>query len=303
MTFLLHKMTNEKKRFYKYLSVSEEAKRWGLYVAGAGHIKVGKNVEYPLVDDPSHHYFHYSLGRRLFDYQILYITRGDGIFETEVTGVRKVSAGDIFILFPGIWHRFAPDPSTGWDEYWVEFNGDFVRQYRTREFLNPDRPIYNVGIQEEIVDNFDKIINLIKEGKPGFQFIASGNLIQILGLLFALQKYHPFEGKIIENQIKQAKFLIQENMANTLHQGEIANEIGIGYSLFRKKFKEYTGVSPTQYQIQLRTNKAKDLLIRSNLGLKEIAHNLGFTSTYYFCRLFKKKTSFTPSDYREKNKR
>ncbi|HAZ04287.1 MAG: hypothetical protein A2W90_23090 [Bacteroidetes bacterium GWF2_42_66] len=71
----------------------------------------------------------------------------------------------------------------------------------------------------------------------------------------------------------------------------------------RKKFKEYTGVSPAQYQIQLRINKAKDLLITTNQSFKELAHELGFESTDYFFRLFRQKTGFTPSEFREKNRR
>lgn len=303
MTLLLHKMTSHDKRFYKYLTVDEEVKRWGIYLTGAGHVKVEKHTEYPLTDDPSHHYFHWSTGRRLSEYQILYITKGKGVFESEVTGIKKIYAGDIFILFPNIWHRFTPDNATGWDEYWVEFSGDLIKHYRTKDFLNPKNPVVTVGIQEEIAENYMKIIKLIKDEKPGFQYIASGNLIQILGQMFALKKYHSFEGKIIETQIRQAKLMILENMHTAISQEEIARSIGIGYSLYRKKFKEYTGVSPAQYKIHLRVNKAKDLLITSNQPLKEIAHNLGFESSDYFYRLFKQKTGFTPSDFREKNKR
>jgi len=303
MTLLLHNMTWADKKFYKYVSVSEEDKRWGLYLTGAGHIKVGDHTEYPLIDDPSHHYFHWSIGRRLSEYQILYITQGKGFFESEVTGSLKIDAGDIFILFPNIWHRFKPDETSGWDEYWVEFDGELLQHFLTREFLNPENPVITVGIQEDIARNYIQIIDLLKEEKPGFQNIASGNILQLLGQIFASKKYHPFEGKAIENQIRQAKLIILENLHRSISQEEIARSVGMGYSLFRKKFKEYTGVSPAQYQIGLRINKAKDLLIASGQPLKEIAHSLGFETFDYFCRLFKQKTGFTPSDFREKNKR
>jgi transcriptional regulator GlxA family with amidase domain len=92
-------------------------------------------------------------------------------------------------------------------------------------------------------------------------------------------------------------------MHTSVLQEEIAMSVGLGYSVFRKKFKEYTGVSPAQYQINLRINKAKDLLVTSKQSLKEIANDLGFESADYFYRLFKKKTGYTPSDYREKNDR
>lgn len=296
-------MTYPDKRFYKYLTIGEEDKRWGIYLTGAGHIKVDQDIEYPLVDDPSHHYFHWSIGRRLSEYQIIYITKGEGTFESEITGSRKIYAGDIFFLFPNVWHRFKPTRSTGWNESWVEFNGDLIKHFREKEFLNSENPVMTIGIQNDIAENYLKIDNLFKEEKPGFQYIASGILLQILGQLFATIKYHQFEGKKIEDKIKQAKLMIFENMHQTISQEEIAQSIGMGYSLYRKKFKEYTGVSPAQYQIQMRINKAKDMLITTNQPLKEIAHTLGFESPDYFFRLFKQKTGFTPSDFREKNKR
>jgi len=296
-------MTSVDKKFYKYLTIGEEDKRWGMYLTGAGHVVVDKQTEYPLVGDPSHHYFHWSTGRRLSDYQVLYITKGKGVFESEIAGMRKINAGDIFILFPGIWHRFKPDSDSGWDEYWVEFNGDLINHYRSKEFLNPESPVITVGIQEDIARNYLQVINLLKEEKPGFQYIASGNIVQILGQIFASKKYHPFEGKAIENQIRQAKLMILENQHLPVTQEKIAESVGMGYSLFRKKFKEYTGVSPAQYHIQLRINKAKDLLITTNHSFKELAHELGFESTDYFFRLFRQKTGFTPSEFREKNRR
>jgi AraC-like DNA-binding protein len=301
MAELLNKMTYQKERFYKYLTIGEDDKRWGIYLTGAGHIRVEKNTKYPLVDDPSHHYFNWATGRRLSEYQILFITKGQGVFESELTGFRKVNAGDVFILFPDVWHRFKPDITTGWDEFWVEFDGEIIKHYRSMEFLNPKNPVMQVGLQEEIAENYLRIIKLIKDEKPGFQYIASGILIQILGQLFASKKYHLFEGKIIENKIRQAKLIMMEKFNIPISQEDIAKNIGMGYSLYRKKFKEYTGVSPTQYQIQLKINKAKDLLITSNQPLKEIAYSLGFEFPDYFYRLFKQKTGITPSEFREKN--
>ena len=277
------------KKFYKYISIGEEDKRWGIYLTGAGHIHIEKQTEYPLADDPSHHYFHWSTGRRLSEYQILFITKGSGVFESEISGHRKINSGDLFVLFPKIWHRFKPDRGIGWDEYWLEFDGDLIEHFRNKEFLNPENPVITIGLNEDIAENYMKIIKLIKDEKPGFQYIASGILIQILGQLFASKKYQPFEGKIIENKIRQAKLMILENIHTSISQEDIAKNIGIGYSLYRKKFKEYTGISPAQYHINLKTNKAKDLLITSNQTLKEISHTLGFESSDYFFKLFKKK--------------
>jgi len=293
-------MANTYTRFYKYLTITGENRKWGLYLTGSGHVKVPENTEYPLHDEPSHHYFHWSKGRRLSNYQILYITKGRGVFESEVSELRKVVAGDVFILFPGVWHRFKTDLSTGWDEYWVEFNGDILEHYRANTYLDPENPVIRVGVQEDIIQNFMSIIDMIRDERPGYQYLVSGNLMHILGQIFGSVKYQPFKGKLIEEQIHQAKLRIAENLSQTISQEVLANEIGLGYSLYRKKFKEYTGVSPAQYQIQMRIQKAKTLLIETRQSLQEIALNLGFESANYFYRIFKQKTGMTPSEFRDK---
>ena len=294
-------MTAAHKRFFTYLTTSEEEKKWGLYVTGAGHIEVPKHVIYPFITDPEHHYFHYAMGRRLTDYQILYITKGKGIFESEVSGVRKVKAGDVFVLFPNVWHRFKPDEHTGWDEYWVECNGDVIKKMQLNQYLQPENPVLAIGIDNAIVGSYLKIINLVKEEKPGFQYILSGVVLQLLGQLIATVKYQPFIGKALEEKIQLAKLKMLESIGKPMSQEAIADAIGLGYSLYRKKFKEYTGISPDQYSIQLRIKEAKDLLITTDMSIKEIAYALSFNNVDYFFRLFKQKTGYTLSEYRKKN--
>jgi AraC-like DNA-binding protein len=74
--------------------------------------------------------------------------------------------------------------------------------------------------------------------------------------------------------------------------------MGISYSTFRRDFKRQTGLSPLQYHLLLKIEKAKELLINTELKAKEIAYKLGFDSDYYFCRLFKQKTGISPAQFR-----
>lgn len=82
--------------------------------------------------------------------------------------------------------------------------------------------------------------------------------------------------------------------------GEIADRIGFSEAHFRKRFKEKFGVSPIQYIIDFRLNIAKDLLASTNLSMGEIAEKCGFTSAYYFSRIFKEKVGVPPLSYRKR---
>lgn len=71
-------------------------------------------------------------------------------------------------------------------------------------------------------------------------------------------------------------------------------------SRFIHLFTKYVGKTPVQYITELKINYAKTLLTKTNFSLLEISNILNYSSLSHFITLFKKKTSFTPSEYRKK---
>ena len=100
-----------------------------------------------------------------------------------------------------------------------------------------------------------------------------------------------------ESLVERAKFLMQENVYGAMSVDEIGEKLGSGQARFYESFKAYTGMTPYQYFIQLKINKAKEALNSSEHSVKEVAYSLGFEDPYYFSRLFKKKTGTAPSDW------
>jgi AraC-like DNA-binding protein len=96
--------------------------------------------------------------------------------------------------------------------------------------------------------------------------------------------------------------IILENINKEIDIHEIASNLGTSYSWFRKVFKEYTGFAPSQYFQELKLRKSKELLIESNLSVKEIAYHLNFSSYEYFLSFFKKRVGLTPLEYRNMGK-
>lgn len=103
--------------YYKYLPVSAEDEKWGLCVLNVGSSRINKSEPYPPEDHPAHHFFDWNKGRILNEYQIIYITKGEGLFESQSCMHKVVKEGTILLLFPGEWHRFKPNIQTGWDEF------------------------------------------------------------------------------------------------------------------------------------------------------------------------------------------
>jgi transcriptional regulator GlxA family with amidase domain len=80
---------------------------------------------------------------------------------------------------------------------------------------------------------------------------------------------------------------------------ELAAQHNVSYVWFRKAFKEVTGTSPGQYLLNLKLEKACQMLNETELTISEVAYLTGFVSEYHFSKIFKKKIKVSPSRYRE----
>ena len=89
---------------------------------------------------------------------------------------------------------------------------------------------------------------------------------------------------------------------NDLTNEFLAKKMGISEVYLRKLFLSNLGVTPKQYVLNLRIKAAQQLLISTSNSITEISEKCGFASVYHFCRIFKQKTSFTPSEYSAKNR-
>lgn len=290
-------MTN----YYKYLPLSQQDEDWGLHVLNAGYNRIAAGQEYPSAAHPGHHYFKWSNGRVLLEYQLVYITRGSGQFESEHSAQQKIQAGTIFMLFPGEWHRFKPDPATGWDEYWVGFEGSILKQLRDKKIFPLSEPVFHIGLHDNILALFENILKATETEKTGYQPYISGIVHHLLGQIHMLarQQNMPLDDHA-EEIINKAKILLRTGIDTDLSISEVAGELGVSYSWFRKVFKTYTGIAPGQYLQQLRIEQAKSLLLSRSRSVKSIAYDLNFTSAFHFSALFKAKTGLSPLQYQKK---
>ncbi|MFD1671303.1 helix-turn-helix domain-containing protein [Agrilactobacillus yilanensis] len=84
----------------------------------------------------------------------------------------------------------------------------------------------------------------------------------------------------------------------TLEVTAIANRFDITPEYLTYLFKTYEGVSTIKFIHNLKISKAKDLLLTTNMSVKQIGYYLGFKNIKYFMRLFKKEIGYTPTDFR-----
>lgn len=289
-------MKNEQLR---YLSINATDEDWGIVVTTIGYQFIPPQSPYPLSRHPEKYNFFPPNRRTLNEYQLIYITKGSGYFESASVKRQIVNEGSIIFLFPGEWHSYYPNPNTGWDEYWVGFRGPHIDKRVEKHFFNKEDSLFRIGHSATIVRLYEDILDLAKKEKTGYQQMISSMVLHILGAIYYKRKNIQFNNSYIEEKIIEARQLIKDNIEGTLSQEEIASKLGLGYSWFRRMFKEYTGVSPAQYQLQQKVLQAKELLTDTNLSISEIAYKLHFENTGQFSTFFKKKEGITPTLFRE----
>lgn len=286
--------------YYKYLPVSLDDVNWGLYVLNTGCTKIKGDNLYPNQYHPEKYNFSWSKGRILNEYQIIYITNGRGVFESESSGHYDIEAGTIIILFPGDRHRYRPDKKTGWVEHWIGIKGEFMDSLVARGYFKAQTPCFYIGFKEEVLNLFYYIIEHTKQEKAGYQPLIAGAASHLLGSFHYIQKQQHLPSGRNQMVVDQAKLIFRSKIDLDFSPEEAASELGMGYSMFRKVFKNYTGISPGQYFIQLKIERAKELLHDPNKTVKEVAYELRFTTCFYFSKIFKEKTGFTPTGYRQR---
>ena len=290
---------NEEGADFKYLITNERDRQFGLCVNTVGFQAIKAGNTYPPRNHPDEYYFTAQKGRVLHEYQLVYITKGKGSFCSGSNPLQEISKGQLLVLFPGEWHTYTPSTKTGWNEYYIGFEGEIVNSLVEKGFLSKERQVLDIGIKEDLVRLFRRALEIAEADRSGAQQYLSGITLHLIGAILSISQNKFYEG--MDNaarKIESAKIIMRENVNKEIDAEELANKLGISYSWFRKVFKEYTGYSPAKYFLELKLQKAKQLLVETSMSIKEICFELNYTSAEHFFTTFKKRTGYTPTEYR-----
>ena len=221
--------------FFRYIPVSEEAKRWGIYVTDLGFTKVRSGSAYPASEHPVSYQFDMISGRVLSEFQIVYITDGQGKFWSEISGAKSITAGDVFLIFPGIRHGYQPDRKTGWYEHWIGFSGDHADRLM-REFYDARRPVIQAGLNEDLSTLFLDVCDLTRHEGFGFRHVIAAKTIEIIARLHSLSHGEAIRSSENERMVHETCCLLNDSLSDHFDfEGHAAN-YEISYSSFRRFF-------------------------------------------------------------------
>lgn len=152
------------------------------------------------------------------------------------------------------------------------------------------------------VENIDLVMRDFVQMKNLFLF--ERNRAKVMSLFYNIIHTLSESAAISGNSIllPAIKFLENNYSLSALTNKILADKCNISEVHFRNLFTEQYGITPRQYIIDLRINKAKQLLTDGILKINAVSEKCGFSNPYHFSRLFKEKTGLTPTEYIKQNR-
>lgn len=295
--------------FFTYLPISENNMRWDLYLTGMGVATLAAGDAYPPKGHPRVYNFRWETGRTLPEYQILLITDGQGVFESTKCHETTVGAGDVILLFPGLWHRYRPLKGSRWKEYWLSWNGEQLYRLMKKGLLDPTRGVLSVKRPDEIITVFEKILRHLLKHPAKNTNVLSAYAMEVLTLAMdnvetkeipkdtalPTEYAHSVDDPIIFKALQ----MIWNHSYRHFRVSDLIQGLPVTRRTLERKFKQTLGYSIGTEVTRCRRERAKHLLTNTTLPIKHISFSVGFSGTDRMGKVFQHDLGMTPSQYRK----
>lgn len=218
----------------------------------------------------------------------------------------NITTGDAFVIYPGEENFYQADAEDPWTYMWIGFHGMQAEDIIGRIGFTRDMPVITCTNP----DSLEKHLNaLLQESE--FTYIGElrrmSELYAVLALLAEGHADHS-EDETNVNDINHRYVMTALNLligagGKQVLVADVAKTIGISRNYLDEIFKNEMGMSPKEFMMNYRMEKATALLTFSSNSISAIAEEVGYTDPMTFSKAFKKRKGLSPSEYRESRKK
>jgi AraC-like DNA-binding protein len=296
---------------FHYLPVNEETMTWGTYVTGLGRARIHPGERYPPHGHPVLYQFDWARGRTLPEFQMLLLTGGAGEFESEATGNVQFEGSALLFLFPGVWHRYRPDPRIGWEERWISYNGEMLHRLFDVALFGPrlafTTPRDPQGLAARLDDMLTAKRSKIVQHPAVLTFQALGMISDAVSERIkealdtgAVPRDAAAQTKQDDPIVQRALELIWTHSHYPMSVSDIARQLPVTRRTLDRRFVEATGHSVLDEINACRLSRAKRLLAETDLPVKTVARLAGFSSTERLRVTFVEREGTSPTIFRKR---
>ena len=216
---------------------------------------------------------------------------------------KKISKNE-FALIPSCTpHKYGSEILSPWSIYWLHFAGENAAQFAGTEVsitsIDPSEHSRNdrrPRLFEEIYQNL-----AMGYSTENLEY-ASSCLWYLLGAFKYLPQFERIRSVQQHDFVEKSILYMQEHLLDNVDLSDLAQHCGYSVSHYSMVFKRKTSRSPIDYFINLKIQKACQLLDFTDMRINEIAQSLSFDDQFYFSRVFRRIINLSPNDYRKNKK-
>lgn len=240
----------------------------------------------------------YAYGPICRSYHLIhFVIEGKGVLKID-DHLYELSAGDAFLIPAGKVSWYKADTHNPWKYAWISFLGASSSVYMDRLLsVSDERYILRHLQVEDYLNNITKIICI--SGPPISQFLMSNSILfKIMANLLEEIDYRESDSTV-HDTVDEIKFYLDMNYPKKIQISQVASMFGLHPNYMSRIFKDKYGMSPKQYLMDQKLKKASRLLVTTDHPVSLISGSLGFEDPLAFSKLFKKKYTISPTDYRK----
>ena len=265
--------------FYHYPIIGRES-RFPIYL-----ISIGQHDCQPLT----------KRGTEFGYPQLFYCTKGSGMLCSDGTET-EIKAGMGFFMPAEHPHHYYPLGDV-WDNHWI-IPGGYACELLLTE-MGLDRPkVFSLGSTARLDRIFAEMHDTLQHDSIYGNIRASGMLYDLL-IEFDRSMSHVGSSEKTNPAIRKCVELIDREYRRNIPLDELCDVSGMSRQHICRLFRNALDARPTEYIAKRRIQAAKELLLGTDMTTEEIAETVGFGSSSYFCKIFKRYEGISPTRFRD----
>ena len=228
------------------------------------------------------------------DYFFIYVT--DGIFSTKINDtVFHLKKGSVVLYPPKYKYHYWGEPPSKY--LCVHFTGSHAEKILTDLGFPLEPYALEAEFSPKIKSLLDKMIEQDMTKAPFLQYSLACLLEEIL-LTVAVERIKSSGYRTLKESIKY----IHSNYTEKIQIPYLARLENLSNSRYITIFSKEMGKTPSEYILDLRLSRARELLLTTDMEISLVGASSGYKDQYFFSRIFKKYTGMSPNEFRKKHR-
>jgi len=230
----------------------------------------------------------------------IYCAEGNGWCEIAERR-HEVSKNQLLVVPAATPHVYGAEKKTPWTIHWFHAVGSNVQIYLDRLGVTRENPVVPLGGGVQLFSLFEDVLEGLEHGFTITHLIyAAHSLTHLMGLILRHKDEFGYGETTVRERVTKSIEFMKSHLNEPLKIATLAALVNLSRSHYTTLFKRVTGYAPLSYLNHLRMQRAVQLLNTTDLSIKRISDQLGFSDQFYFSRAFRKMHNHSPSEHRRR---